>query len=74
MIVSRALIISFINSIVSIPVRISSDKLPRVNARSATGCGDAAAKGDVESVIGVATVGNASLPRVCGNRSENSRA
>ena len=38
-IVSRALITSLSNSSAFIPVSISFDKLPRVNARVATGCG-----------------------------------
>ena len=54
MIVSRALITSLSNSSAFIPVSISFDKLPRVNARVATGCGVAEENIEVGTKRGVA--------------------
>ena len=74
MIVSRAFITTLSNSFASIPVSISSNKLPRVNARVSTGWGGAEAKGEVGTERGIAVDGSADWLRAWGKRNENSRA
>ena len=73
-IVSRALITNFSNSSESMPVRISSDKLPRVKARSLTGWLESGTKRGVETKSGVVVDGSADWLSVWGKRNENSSA
>ena len=65
-IVSRALITSLSNSSVSMLERISSDKLPRVNARSSTGWVGAGTKGEVGTESEVAVNGSVEILCDCG--------
>ena len=74
-IVSRTLITSLSNLSGSMPERISSNKLPRVNARSSTGwVGAGTTEGEVDIESGVAVDGRVGKLRICGKRKENLRA
>ena len=70
-IVSRALITSSSNSYSSMPERISSDKLPTVNARSSSSWVGAGTEGEIGTESGVAVNGGMEGLRVCGKRKEH---
>ena len=74
-IVSRTLITSLSNLSGSMPERISSNKLPRVNTIFSTGwVGAGTTEGEVDIESGVAVDGRVEELRVCGKRKENLRA